>query len=286
MSDVVEQALIIDHQGQQLVGVFHPTSASARRGVLIVVGGPQYRVGSHRQFVLLARFLAANGVPVLRFDYRAMGDSEGENVDFQTVDGDIDSAIAAFRRCHPQLEEVVIWGLCDAASAALFYAYQNPLVKGLVLLNPWVRTAQSEAKAKLKHYYLRRLTHPAFWRKLVSGRLNIFASFGSLFSMLRKSRGAAPAKTKKNAERKLPLPERMCRGWQRFHGPVLLILSGNNDIVADEFRDLLGSSKAWQELAARAETQRFDFSEANHTFSSAAWRDEVARQTLDWLRRF
>jgi len=53
-------------------------AAAADTGVLIVVGGPQYRVGSHRQFVMLARFLADHGVPCMRFDYRGMGDVSGE----------------------------------------------------------------------------------------------------------------------------------------------------------------------------------------------------------------
>ena len=65
-------------QDCRLYGVLHRPRSRGRSGVLIVVGGPQYRVGSHRQFVLLARFLAGRSIPVLRFDYRGMGDSEGE----------------------------------------------------------------------------------------------------------------------------------------------------------------------------------------------------------------
>ena len=52
----------------RLLGILHPGAPDSERGVLVVVGGPQYRVGSHRQFVLLARALAAAGIPVLRFD--------------------------------------------------------------------------------------------------------------------------------------------------------------------------------------------------------------------------
>ena len=60
-----------------------PAACAGPRGVLIVTGGPQYRAGSHRQFVLLARFLAARGMAVLRFDYRGMGDSEGAPRDYR-----------------------------------------------------------------------------------------------------------------------------------------------------------------------------------------------------------
>ena len=61
------------------------TQATASVGVVIVVGGAQYRVGSHRQFVGLARHLAAHGHPVLRFDFPGMGDSPGDWVGFEST---------------------------------------------------------------------------------------------------------------------------------------------------------------------------------------------------------
>ena len=70
----------IDSGGRLLIGMLHrPESADARRAVVVLVGGPQYRVGSHRQFVLLARELCRRGIAVLRFDFSGMGDSDGEH---------------------------------------------------------------------------------------------------------------------------------------------------------------------------------------------------------------
>ena len=66
--------------------------------VVVIVGGPQYRAGSHRQFVLLARGLAAAGCPVLRFDARGMGDSDGDARTFESIDDDIGAAIDGVRR--------------------------------------------------------------------------------------------------------------------------------------------------------------------------------------------
>ena len=57
-----ERGLVFRCAGEELVGILHP--APGATGVVIVVGGPQYRVGSHRQFLLLARRLAASGIPV------------------------------------------------------------------------------------------------------------------------------------------------------------------------------------------------------------------------------
>ncbi|MTW14575.1 hydrolase 1, exosortase A system-associated, partial [Pseudoduganella eburnea] len=173
-----ERALAFPCQGETLVGLLSGANASSRRGVLIVVGGPQYRAGSHRQFTLLARQLAARGIPSLRFDYRGMGDSGGAPHQFDMVADDLRAAIDAFQAALPGLQEVVLWGLCDGAAAALFYAHRDARVTGLVLLNPWARSAAGLARATLKHYYWQRLRDPAFWRKLGSGRLALGASLG------------------------------------------------------------------------------------------------------------
>src|SRR5450830_2034009 len=120
-----ERSLSFTCDGAQLFGIASIPAVPAARGVLIVVGGPQYRAGSHRQFALLARSLAARGIPALRFDYRGMGDSSGAARDFNDVDADLRAAVDEFCARVPSLREVVIWGLCDAASAALFYAGQD-----------------------------------------------------------------------------------------------------------------------------------------------------------------
>ena len=74
---------------QQLLSIIHPAQAAEitdpQTGVLIIVGGPQYRVGSHRQFVQLARALASNGIATMRFDYTGMGDSQGKKAEFDQV---------------------------------------------------------------------------------------------------------------------------------------------------------------------------------------------------------
>ena len=41
----------------------------------------------------------------------------------------------------------------------------------MALLNPWVRSEATLAKAHVKHYYVQRLLSKEFWAKLVSGGL-------------------------------------------------------------------------------------------------------------------
>ncbi len=134
--------LFSSHQ-QQLSGIFTP--GQQQTALLVVVGGPQYRVGSHRQFVKLCRAVGAAGFASLRFDVAGMGDSTGDLCPFYQQQVDIQAAIDQLFLLQPQLTSVVLWGLCDGASAILLSQRQqpDPRVSAMVLLNPWVRQQHS-----------------------------------------------------------------------------------------------------------------------------------------------
>ncbi len=293
-----ETPLIFDCRGTQLLGLLHRGAADAERAVVVVVGGPQYRVGSHRQFVLLARHLAGAGIPTLRFDYRGMGDSEGNPRPFDTIQDDLTAAIDRLFQELPALQQVVLWGLCDGATASAFYAASNPRVAGLILLNPWVRTAAGEAKVYLRHYYTRRLLSRQFWLKLLRGGVQIRQSLGSLGGFLRTTKGPPPDSMSPETPAdhpgisnppgpaslgQTPLPARVLQGLSDFRGPVLLILSGN-DLTAKEFVGLLKAERPWSQWARRRTVKRLDLPAADHTFSTALWRQQVETWTLAWLR--
>ncbi len=287
-----ETAIRFECHGDPLVGILHRPENKARRGVLIAVaGGPQYRVGGHRQLVLWARRMAEDDYAVFRFDYRGWGDSHGEFHDFDTVDDDIRAAMECFKAEVPELEEIVLWGECNAASAILFYAYRDPRVTGLVLLNPWVRTVEGQAKAILRHYYLKRIMEPSFWKKIFSGRFNPFSALSSAFKLISQSRtqsssGKQVAVDSFAAElpRDLALPDRMLAGLTRFNGPILLVMSVR-DLIAREFDECVRGSPGWQEQLKTKSVTRHDI-ESDHTFSSAAERDQVVNWGLEWLRKW
>ena len=274
-----EQALRFDCEGDSLVGVLSAPPSAGSRGVLIVVGGPQYRAGSHRQFTLLARQLAQARIASLRFDYRGMGDSSGTHRTFEHIDADIRCALDQLFAAVPGLTDAVIWGLCDAASAALLYAHRDARVSGLALVNPWVRTEQGMARTQLRHYYAGRLFQANLWRKMVSGELHLGRALAGLW----QSFSAAARRERPALGREASLPQRMEDGLRRFRGRILLILSGN-DLTAQEFRDLVAASAGWKSLLADRRVSRHAIAEATHTFSRREWRDEVARWTVAWIK--
>lgn len=259
----------------QLIGILHRPARPRRTALVIVVGGPQYRVGSHRQFILLARHLADRGFPVLRFDCRGMGDSSGEFPGFEHVSDDISAACSALHRQLPQTERIALWGLCDAASAALLYTETGVDVAGMALVNPWVRSETTLAQTYLKHYYLQRLLSRDFWQKLFSGGMRIGRVLGDLAGNLRAGSSASRAADQKH------YVTRMREGLARFKGDILILLSGN-DLTAAEFTDLAGTAD-WKPLLQRPGITTCRVEDASHTFSTMAWRNEASGATARWL---
>lgn len=262
-----------------LLGVLSRPAQPRSVGLVIAVGGPQYRVGAHRQFLLLARCLAQAGYPVLRFDFRGMGDSGGRARGFESVGEEITSAVSALRQACPEVQKVALWGLCDGASAVLMFGgddRQLP-VAGLCLLNPWVRSEASLARTRVKHYYGARLLQAAFWRKLMAGQFDWRQSLTSVWQNLMQARRQGSPATAA-----MPFQTKMAAAWRRFPGKILLILSGD-DYTAKEFIEHASVDSAWAGWQARPGLQRVDVADADHTFSRAAWRQAVEQATLTWL---
>jgi exosortase A-associated hydrolase 1 len=302
MSQVIshgEVPFVFTLGGDQLIGILHEAAPDARRGLLMVVGGPQYRVGGHRHYVKVARRLAATGVPVLRYDYRGIGDSTGQFHGFENLDDDIRAGIDALVARVPTVQQVVLWGLCESASAIALYAHSDPRVAGAILVNPYASTVSGKARTILRHYYLMRLVERDFWKQLFLGRIILGRSLRSLARAMTHAAlgGNRPAEVALDqdamaSERMLqirppdridpvPLPERMARGLEKFAGQVLLVISGD-DLTAAEFLAAC-DTRRWADILDRDMTARVDIAGADHTFSRKAWLDELVDEAHRWL---
>ncbi len=271
---MIERVLSFTANEQELLAISHHGLKKNSTGVLIVVGGPQYRVGSHRQFVQLSRSLACQGIASMRFDYTGMGDSCGDKKEFDNICDDIKAATDAFLKVQPHLQKVVIWGLCDAASAALMYAPQDERVNGLVLLNPWLRSEQAMGKTMVKYYYLQRLLSKGFWKKLFSGKVNITAS-------ARDAKGFVKDSVVADKQSAASYQARMLAGLQDFNGKVCLILSGE-DLTAREFDEQTCKHKKWENLRNN-NNEIHHLPEADHTFSSRELKAQIEYITFQFI---
>ncbi|ALS97673.1 hydrolase 1, exosortase A system-associated [Lacimicrobium alkaliphilum] len=269
----MEKAISFELNDQQLLGIVHQPHECRSTGVLLVVGGPQYRVGSHRQFVQLSRALASQGIASLRFDYRGMGDSEGEKQSFEAICDDIKVAADAFC-AQTGLTQLVIWGLCDAASAAMMYAHKDNRVKGLVLLNPWLRSEAAMGKTMVRHYYLQRLLSKDFWKKLLGGKVNLGGS-------IKDAKGFVQDSMATGDQQQGSYQQRMQAGIGKFDGPICLILSGV-DLTAREFEQQAVGSKGWPAINGdKCQIHRLE--QADHTFSASEFKREVEKLTYAFV---
>lgn len=267
--------------GSTLLGVLEKPAVPGDTGLVIVVGGPQYRVGSHRQFVEVARRAAGHGHPALRFDHRGIGDSDGHARPYYALNDDLGAAVDELCARCPTVRRVVLWGLCDGAAAAILYANRDPRVQGLVLLNPWLEAPRARARSLLA-LTLRQLSNPAFWRRLVRREVRFGRAVRDLVAnawhSLLTEPGADPALLAPGDA--WPVQEHMLAGeMARFPGRSLVILSGE-DLTARTFRTLM-ASPGWQQALARA--TMVEVAGADHTFARRVWSEQVIDETIRWL---
>ena len=222
----------------------------------------------------------------MRFDHRGLGDSEGAFQGFEALHDDIASAIVEFRRRVPGLERIVLWGGCDAASAALMSAYRFPEVVSIVAANPWVNSERTAARVQQKHY-LSRLRQWSFWRKLFRMEYDIASYLRSACANLRSrlaSRNGAHA-APSTANMQTHYIERMLRGLQQFDGSVLFLMSGHS-LISREFDELVASDREWNKACSGEDRERHEIPGADQTFSSAQARAQMLDAASSWARRF
>lgn len=233
-------------------------------GLLLVSGGNEARAGAWSGQALLAGRIAASGFPVLRFDRRGVGDSEGENRGFRHSVPDIAAALAAFRRECPHVHRVVGFGNCDAASALMLAGGAD--LDALVLSNPWTfeddDAGQDTPAEVVRDHYRRRLSDPAAIQRLLTGQVGLGQLTRSLWAALRPA-PAEPA----------GLVAEMKAGIAGFPGPVHYLIAGRD-------RTGLAFLARWGE--ADASVRRCP--QASHSYVEAEACDWLEEQLLAVLR--
>jgi len=258
---MIRRQIAFECAGARLYGALDlPAGAPGATGLLIVSGGNEIRSGAWNGQALLAARLAGEGVAVLRFDRRGVGESDGENRGFRESGPDIAAAVSTFRREVPELRRVIGFGNCDAASALMLG--QGCGLDGLILSNPW--TIESEdappPPAALRAHYARRLTDPAALWRLLRGKV----SLGGLARSLRDlGRTARPTS----------LAGDMARGLAGFPGRADILLAGR-DRTAQAFRS------HWPAADPRVST----FADASHSYVEPDAQEWLAGRILAFIR--
>ena len=242
-------------------------TAPGTTGLLVVSGGNEIRSGAFSGQARLAAEIARAGFPVFRFDRRGVGDSEGENRGFRRSRADIAAALAAFRAIAPQIDRVVAFGNCDAASALMLA--DGAGCDALVLSNPWTIEEQEEANdaepvlpaSAIRARYVEKLKNPREIARLLSGGVD----YRKLL------RGLASAGRRRQAPSSLAGD--MQAGLEGFGGPVRILLA-ERDRTAQVF------AENWDP----ADTRIARCPGAGHAYAEPDAREWLRKRLLDALR--
>lgn len=281
--------------GEQSLGIYH--AAASEWLIVLVNGGAQTKTGSHRMQQQLARHWQQAGFASLRFDFPGFGDAEGAPGDFIEHARYLAELPAQLERFFGKRRRVVLFGLCDGATAALL---ASPALQpdALLLLNPWCRLQQNHARTMLKFYYLQRLISKEFWQKLLTGRLNLKTSIAALRRFWQASSPGnnsgnnsanQTAELAKSAAASTTLPalspdqavQQAIKHWQQLTVPLHLTLSGA-DLTAAECAELLNRTDL-QHL--RQQATCLEIAGANHTLSGEGHLAALMQESVDFLRR-
>jgi exosortase A-associated hydrolase 1 len=254
----MRRMISFDCKGARLAGTLDEGDQAT--GLLIVSGGNEIRSGAHAGQAAMAAQFAALGYPVMRYDRRGIGESEGQNGGFEASGPDIATAVDAFRREVPGLTRVIAFGNCDAASAlALFHS--GMAIDALILANPWVIEGQAEdapttpSAAAIRARYWARLKNPRSLIELLTGRID-----------LRKLAGGLARAAQKEAP--TGLAGRLADALSGSTVPAAIL-------IAERDTTALAFMAAWKDARFDAVRQRADvtltsFPTASHSFADAA----------------
>ena len=209
-------ALTFGCSGLTLTGTLD--EAPSTTGLLIVSGGSEIRSGAFCGQARLAKRISDAGFPVFRFDRRGVGDSDGDDRGFRKSENDIAAALEAFKAIEPQINRVIAFGNCDAASTLMLGGGIG--CDGLVLSNPWVIEEDSAdatpPPAAIRSRYAEKLRNPKELARLFTGAVDLRKLSRGIFGAMQTK----PAPTS--------LAQEMAAGLDGYDGPVKILLAAND----------------------------------------------------------
>ena len=268
--------------------------ARARVAAVLLCPGVKTRVGPHRLYRKLSPPFLARGIPVLRVDFRGLGDSEGDWPDdslrqiyrLTELGHCVDDARAAldWLESHLGIRHCIVGGLCGAAMTALHLAREDTRLAALYAIGLPSRLdgpaeQQGVSRGELQSHwlrYLRKLARPESWLRLLLLRSDYRLMWRSLAEKLTKPGLPAPA-----PDLNPHLPTSFL-ALLRTDRPALLLF-GEQDPMRWDFEE-----KFLQPWAAALEPYRAQITQAvipraNHILSDPATIVEANRLTEAWL---
>jgi pimeloyl-ACP methyl ester carboxylesterase len=215
--------------GAALFGIL--TTPSPETGgdlaVIILNAGRNHHIGWGRGSVELARALATEGTPVLRFDAAGIGDSPGhpggpEEVLYapEQIEDVVDALDRLGERGYRRFHVV---GACAGAYLGLHASLRDPRIVGFTLINllrfHWrkgdsLAVAMQQQAFRPTGSYLARLRDAGTWRRILKGEVALLGIAGALVRRIGRKLGAFALNLLARSGI-TSTPEREAEGWFR-----------------------------------------------------------------------
>jgi uncharacterized protein len=305
-----------NRQGLRLFGVLHLPEGGARTDLAVVLLSPgvKMRVGPERLYCTLTERLVNLGLPVLRFDFYGLGDSEGEVTEEllkdvynhievgRFVDDTIDSM--DWMAQQHGARRFILSGLCGGAITGLLAARHDPRVAGLLALaitpvlasrsaNPSTYMTSGQL-ADMRRTYLDKLLSPAAWLRLLSLKSDYRVIWRALMQPLRRkpaapstpvpaTADAAAATTEPDNANPLFPPAFFAMTESRR--PILLVFGGSDRLLW-EFEEKFVARHHARLAEGPPCYEVHTIAQANHVLSFEPWQQEMLDASTTWLRRW
>jgi len=205
-SEIVEQ--ICYDPENKLMGIlsFHSELNKDKSKPLIILtnSGSVHRVGPNRVYVQLARTLATEGYPVLRFDLSNLGDSvlgkpENENNPYSEYAMHDIAIILKLMKTQYGFNSFIISGICSGAHNAFHAGLKIPVsynIKETIIINPLRFYSDGFTNQKSiptyqvlrdSQQYSESLLSLVKWKKLLSGKVDLIYLLGFIYQKTLKT---------------------------------------------------------------------------------------------------
>ena len=267
--------------------------------VILLPAGLKDRVGPHRLYVHLARFLCSHGIPVLRLDALGIGESDGEmaaafnGVHYRRIQSGqfIDDTLLAMEVLSKRfpVHRFVLGGLCGGAISAQLAAAAAPQsIAGVLSLShvavlddeqPGAPRTRSEVVSNSRAY-LRKLFSSDAWSRLLSGQSSLASIAGNLsglFGLLLEKAGWG----RRHWANENPQFFTSFRALQQA-GIEHLMIFAERDARWTAFNELVVEGLLDGKRQGRG--YRIEvIAQANHEFYLPVWSQQLMHLSLSWV---
>ncbi len=275
--EIRETPVVIEQPFGNAYGILaEPTGEPAPLCVVLLNAGALRRIGPGRLWVDLSRQWAARGVPTLRVDLEAIGDSGGSGDPYPTHDLYSPKFVAQVVATLDHLQALgkpdrfVLAGLCSGAYWSFQAALDDPRVVSTFLINPRALFWDSQLEGTRSIRLVAKMLRASNLKRIIRGEIPLRAAGSVLRSAMRaiiSHRSAARTELSRRRDLEGAL-DRL-----RDSGRLVSLVFGENEPLHEEFEStgLMDRLGRWPNLTLELIPGR------DHTLRPIVSQDRIAR---------